>query len=167
MGWIGGMAHPEDHIMFSKGLLRQGLSCACSFIPIFHHLDLQAPFPDILTALVIRGRWENGIWGGILLRPCWPHSFCFCGVLPSLWTWALHRGWKQERCREGGNSLSLVIPLCPGVIRSDLFSLIFFRPFCCYFSFFLSVSIFSPSLSLPLGFTRNLRLGNIQDAKGC
>lgn len=60
VGWIGDVAHPEGRVTFSKGLLRQGLSCACSAIPVFHLLDLQPPFPDILS-VVVRGRGENGI----------------------------------------------------------------------------------------------------------
>lgn len=84
-----------------------------------------------------------------MLNPCWPCSFCFCAVLPSLWTRVLHRGRKQERCREGGElslSFNPFVSWC-NQLSFILFDYFFFAPFCCcccYFSFFLRVGIFSP-----------------------
>lgn len=86
----------------------------------------------------------------------------FCSTLagPSPFVFALcslpcgHRFSTGVGSRKGagkGREFSLMIPLCPGVIGSDLFSFFFFLfwlLFCFYFSFFLSVGIFFPQ-SLP------------------
>lgn len=67
----------------------------------FQRLDLQPPFPDILTVVVVRGKRDMGVGEGFGSTLAGPSPFVFCPVLPSLWTRVLHRGWKQERCREG------------------------------------------------------------------
>lgn len=53
---------------------------------------------------------------------------------------------SRKGAGKGGNSLSLVILLCPGVISSGLFSLIFFVLFVVIFHF-SSVSAFFPPVS--------------------
>lgn len=56
------MAHlAEGYITLSKGLLGQGLPCACAFHPVFRYLDFQSPFP------YLRSQWlwlEGGSTAG-------------------------------------------------------------------------------------------------------
>lgn len=57
-----GLAHlAEGYITLSKGLLGQGLPCACAFHPVFRYLDFQSPFP------YLRSQWlwlEGGSTAG-------------------------------------------------------------------------------------------------------
>lgn len=105
------MAHPEGHITFSKGLLRQGLSCGCSFIPIFYLLDLQPPVPDILTEVrVVRDRGENGMQelGRDFVQPLLASLVLFLHCAPFPMDTGSPQGLETGKVQGRGGILSLL-----------------------------------------------------------
>lgn len=100
-------------------------------------------------------QWQPVRTGWVYSALAGPYVFCFCTVLPSPWALALHGGWKQEGCKEGGAWCRLPLACDRFVLWCNQHSLILFDLFfflsrfcCCYFSCFHRVGSFLPHPSL-------------------